>query len=242
MFTKNPAFLGQVPLVWGPSSWGAGIVSPPRPPAPPPQATGGWIEKAVGTLWFFPDPDVLDRIEAATGERPSESIEAQVKFCNPTPQTMPVLGDFIDPDTGLVCFLHLPDGWFDAWMGWDVPEDLEAVGLEGPGRTTLGQVRLVQSPGSHLGQQDFESIARGYCRQDGSGGPAMGRVVPAIVRGSSGLDRRDEDAESRTGNSGGDRKNDAGAEHGAPAAAVPVIPDGAHDATGMPAWSAAHVG
>lgn len=84
------------------------------------QANGGRIVKRIGFLWFFPDEDTRDKIEAATGERPSESIEARVRFCNPTPGTMAVLGDFIDPDTGLVCFLDLPEGWNNAWKGWPI--------------------------------------------------------------------------------------------------------------------------
>jgi hypothetical protein len=157
---RQGPWLGQVPLVLGPSSWGSGMLPPaslspgpdgpigmpydqwwdhfgrdagipydprgqyPREPAKSLlegeeiQANGGRIEKRIGFLWFFPDEDVLDKIEAATGERPSESIEAQVRFCNPTPGIMAVLGDFIDPDTGLVCFLDLPEGWNNAWKGW----------------------------------------------------------------------------------------------------------------------------
>jgi hypothetical protein len=116
-------------------------------------ATGGRIVKRIGFLWFFPDEEVLDKIEAATGERPSESVEAQVKFCNQTPQTFPVLGDFTDPDTGLVCFLDLPEGWNDAWMGWG---DLEAKMGESKavemGRAMLGEVRLARPTVPYLGR------------------------------------------------------------------------------------------
>jgi hypothetical protein len=149
---RTRPWLGQVPLVLGPSSWGAGAAALPtgppydiwwdhfgrdagipydprgqhrrEPAASLPeggeiQANGGRIVKRIGFLWFFPDEDVRDKIEAATGERPSESIEAQVTHCNPTPGTFPSLGDFTDPDTGLVCFLEIPQEWQDAWSGLD---------------------------------------------------------------------------------------------------------------------------
>lgn len=80
-------------------------------------ATGGRIKKRIGFLWFFPDQEVLNNIAARTGETPSESIEAKVTICNPTPNILPSLGDFIDPDSGLVCFLELPPEWRDAWHG-----------------------------------------------------------------------------------------------------------------------------
>lgn len=126
-FSRGPA-MGEVPLILGPSSWGAGAVFPTLPPPPPVgrglsegqqiQATGGRIEKAIGTLWFFPDPDVRAAIERITGKFVDESVEAQVKFCNPTPGVVPALGDFVDPKTRLVCFLDLPPGWSEAWMEW----------------------------------------------------------------------------------------------------------------------------
>lgn len=123
MLNRKGPWLGQVPLVLGPSSWGAGAFVPPRRKEPASSlqegdeipANGGRIQKRIGFLWFFPDSDVLDRIEAVLGERPSESIEVRVTFCNPTPGFAPVLGTFNDPDTGNWCDIELPDGWNDAW-------------------------------------------------------------------------------------------------------------------------------
>jgi hypothetical protein len=130
MFNRR-AFLGQVPLVLGPSSWGQGMVlpAPPSPPPPPSPASsleedeeipanGGKIVKKIGFLWFFPDADTKQMIEEALGESIDESIEARVRFCNKTPGIVAVLGDFIDPDTGLVCFVDLPEAWNKAWRGW----------------------------------------------------------------------------------------------------------------------------
>lgn len=119
MFGRGP-WLGQVPLVSKPS---LGYAKTPAPgdslrEGEEIPANGGWIVKRIGFLWFFPDKEVLDKIEVATGERPSESIEARVRFCNPTPGIMAVLGDFQDPSTGLWCFVDLPEGWNRAWRGW----------------------------------------------------------------------------------------------------------------------------
>jgi hypothetical protein len=130
MFRRGP-WLGQVPLILGPSSWGAG--SFPTPMAQRPRSPGdslregdviranwGRILKRMGFLWFFPDPEVLDKIEALTGRRPSESIEARIKYCNPTPPILPTLGGFSDPDTGYYCEIDLPNEWHCAighvWM------------------------------------------------------------------------------------------------------------------------------
>lgn len=109
MFGTRGAWLGQVRLA-GRALSKPGIAEGQEVPA-----NGGYIKKAVGFLWFFPDPDVRAAIERETGKPVSESIEARVTFCNPTPGTVPVLGDFIDPETGLVCFLELPEGWNAAW-------------------------------------------------------------------------------------------------------------------------------
>ena len=83
------------------------------------QANGGKIVKRIGFLWFYPDEEALDKIEAATGDRPPESIEARIKHCNKLPGTFPGFGEFRDPSTGYICWIHLPEGWNDAWMGWD---------------------------------------------------------------------------------------------------------------------------
>lgn len=138
MFHRKGPWLGQVPLVVGPSSWGAGIV-PSQQRASEPGASleegqeiganGGKIVKKIGFLWFFPDEDARDKIEEATGERPSESVEARVTHCNPTPGTFPSLGDFVDPQTNLVCFIDLPESWKFAWMG--LPAELSGPGNQG---------------------------------------------------------------------------------------------------------------
>lgn len=84
---------------------------------PPIRATGGTVSKVGdGTrLRFDLNEEARDRIEAQTGERPPYFIITQSKFCNPTPGVVPALGDFVDPETGLVCFLDLPEGWSIAW-------------------------------------------------------------------------------------------------------------------------------
>lgn len=136
MFRKGP-WLGQVPLVSRPSlaSWmpptatiPAGAPLPPKNPigsiqeGGEIQANGGRIVKRIGFLWFFPDPEVLDKIEALTGERPSESIEARVISCIPIPPIVPTLGAFLDPESGFYCDIDLPSEWRCAWGSlWECP-------------------------------------------------------------------------------------------------------------------------
>jgi hypothetical protein len=121
MFRKGP-WLGQVPLVLP----RAGLPPAPRSRSNEPAsslreggeipATGGRVVKRIGFLWFFPNQETRDIIEAVTGQPVSESIEARVTMCNPTPGTFPALGDFVDPATGLNCFLDLPKEWRDAML------------------------------------------------------------------------------------------------------------------------------
>ena len=75
------------------------------------RANGGMLKRRIGFLWFFPDPDVMDKIEAATGKRPSESIEARVTSCIPLPPIAPTFGAFLDPETGYYCDIDLPKDW-----------------------------------------------------------------------------------------------------------------------------------
>lgn len=72
---------------------------------------GGHLERAFGFLWFFPDQETSDKIEAHTGEKPSESIEARIVWCNPTPPILPTLGGFTNPDTGEYCEIEVPEEW-----------------------------------------------------------------------------------------------------------------------------------
>lgn len=97
---------------------------------PPIEATGGSIVRFNGHLKFFLDEDSRDKIESILGERPPEWIKTEVKFCNPTPGTMPALGDFRDPETGLVCFVDLPEGWGMAWMKGTIDSNLEKYDFE----------------------------------------------------------------------------------------------------------------
>lgn len=106
--SQRGAFLGQVPIV---GDTGLSIAEGEEIPA-----TGGYVTKRIGFLWFFPDPDVREKLAEVLGKKISESVEAHVTFCNPTPGTVPALGDVVDPVTGLVCFLKLPEGWNEAWM------------------------------------------------------------------------------------------------------------------------------
>lgn len=129
MFRKGP-WLGQVPLVRGPYSFGTGMG-----PGPSPETVGrtlregdeigvngGRIKKRIGFLWFFLDPEIMDKIEAATGERPSESIEARITSCIPLPPIAPTLGAFFDPETGYYCDIDLPKEWRCASGSfWDCP-------------------------------------------------------------------------------------------------------------------------
>ncbi len=85
-------------------------------------ANGGRILRRIGFLWFFPDPEVLDKIEAMTGRRPSESIEARVTSCIPIPPIAPTLGAFFDPESGFYCDIDLPKEWRCAWGSfWECP-------------------------------------------------------------------------------------------------------------------------
>lgn len=167
MFRGSSPWLGQVPLVLGPSSWGAGMASlvlfpdpgPVGPIGPPYDewwkhfgrdagisynppgsrrcrdegphdpgralregeeipANGGRILKRFGFLWFFPDPETMDKIEALSGRRSSESVEARVTSCIPLPPIAPTLGAFFDPETGSYCDIDLPDEWRCAWGEW----------------------------------------------------------------------------------------------------------------------------
>src|SRR5262245_40678331 len=95
--------LGQVPLVLGPSSWGAGAFVPGMP-APPPDdvpegaivpANGGMLEKRDGVLLFHLDRETLEKIEKATGSRPPESVPTGIRWCNPTPPIAATLGGFL---------------------------------------------------------------------------------------------------------------------------------------------------
>lgn len=129
MFRQDP-WLGQVPLISRPIM-GSGMpptaaipASSPPPPRHPGgslkegeeiQANGGRIKKRIGFLWFFPDEDVMDKIEAKTGKRLDESIEARVTSCIPLPPFAPTLGAFSDPETGFYCDIDLPDEWRCAW-------------------------------------------------------------------------------------------------------------------------------
>lgn len=86
-------------------------------------ATGGRImrpeesiHKRNELIHFYMDREVRDAIESRTGERPPRPFETQVAFCNPTPGTIPALGDFTDPETGEACFLELPEGWGMAYL------------------------------------------------------------------------------------------------------------------------------
>lgn len=82
-------------------------------------ATGGRVEKRFGFLWFFPDADLRAKYEDLTGKRAPESVELEVTFCNPTPGTFPVVGEFRDPGSGLHCFTKFAerDLWNKAWGG-----------------------------------------------------------------------------------------------------------------------------
>lgn len=106
---QRGAFLGQVPIAG--ADTGLSIAEGEEI-----RATGGYVTKRVGFLWFFPDRDVRVKLAEALGTIIPESVEAHVTFCNPTPGTVPALGDVVDPVTGLVCFLKLPEGWNEAWM------------------------------------------------------------------------------------------------------------------------------
>lgn len=128
MFGKGP-WLGQVPLVRGPYSLGAGIGPGPSPETvgrtlregEEIQANGGRIKKRIGFLWFFPDPEVLDKIKAATGYG-DKSIEARVTSCIALPPFAPTLGAFSDPETGYYCDIDLPKEWRCAWGSfWECP-------------------------------------------------------------------------------------------------------------------------
>lgn len=107
MNSRN-GFLGQVPLA-GQTS-GLTLADGAELPV-----TGGSIQKLDGRIWFSPDEDTRARVEEVLGTIP-ESVVARVSFCNPTPGTLPGLGDAVDPETGLICFLELPEGWQEAWM------------------------------------------------------------------------------------------------------------------------------
>lgn len=80
-------------------------------------ATGGFVKKRIGFLWFFPAAALRAKFEAITGRRPDESVELRVTFCNPTPGIFPVVGEFTDPGTGLHCFTDFAerDLWNRAW-------------------------------------------------------------------------------------------------------------------------------
>lgn len=106
---SGSAFLGQVPLAGHIS--GLSLADGEELPV-----NGGIVTKRGGRLWFSPDPEDRAKLEDALGRDIPESVEARVSFCNPTPGTVPGLGDAVDPETGLVCFLELPEGWQDAWM------------------------------------------------------------------------------------------------------------------------------
>lgn len=82
------------------------------------QGNGGRIKKRIGFLWFFPSPGIMDKIEAAIGKRPDESIEARVTSCIPVPPIAPTLGAFFDPETRYYCDIDLPDEWRCVWSPW----------------------------------------------------------------------------------------------------------------------------
>lgn len=82
------------------------------------EANGGRIEKAIGFLWFFPDEETKAKIEAYTGEKLEDSIEARINFCNPTPPFAPTLGGFFDPGTGYYVGIELPKEWHCATGAW----------------------------------------------------------------------------------------------------------------------------
>ena len=85
-------------------------------------ANGGRVQKHVGYLWFFPNLETRDKIEAATGERPSRLVESRVTSCIPLPPIAPTLGAFIDPETGYYCDIDLPKEWRCAVEGpWACP-------------------------------------------------------------------------------------------------------------------------
>lgn len=98
---------------------------------PPIQAIGGRIVKVKGGISFFLDEETRDRIEAGTGERPPDWIKTEVTFCNPTPGTMAALGDFVDPETRLNCFIDLPEEWRMAWMDAQLSSNLRFYQPEG---------------------------------------------------------------------------------------------------------------
>jgi hypothetical protein len=101
-------------------SWKPPVCDPAIAPGDIVEANGGHIEKAVGTLWFFPDEETKAKIEAHTGEKLDDSIEARVNFCNPTPPFAPTLGGFFDPGTGYYVGIDLPDEWHCATGAvWD---------------------------------------------------------------------------------------------------------------------------
>jgi hypothetical protein len=125
MFRRGP-WLGQVPLVRNPYTLGAWMGPLPSletvgrtiRAGESIEANGGRIEKAIGTLWFFPDTEALDKIQAAAPHLWSESIEARVTSCIPLPPIAPTLGAFFDPESGYYCDIDLPKDWRCAWNRW----------------------------------------------------------------------------------------------------------------------------
>ena len=65
-----------------------------------------------GSIQFYMDEEILDAIEARTGLRPDRPFETKVAFCNPTPGTVPALGDFtaLDQLNRRCLLVRLPKG------------------------------------------------------------------------------------------------------------------------------------
>jgi len=84
----------------------------------------GWIVPANGgTVECDPEGGLFLRLDVAAIHKMATVLKSfptviEIKDirCNPTPSILPVLGAFIDPDTGLICEPRLPRRYQDAWM------------------------------------------------------------------------------------------------------------------------------
>lgn len=118
MFWNRGPWLGQVPLILGPSSWGGPPAASPtvEPQVARIKANGGEILFLDGDWKFAMDPEALHAVgRALYPEGFSPVIRARIAWCNPTPPIVPSLGGFSHPRTGEYCQLEIPEKWQDAW-------------------------------------------------------------------------------------------------------------------------------